>query len=298
MTYPMTEEPLAFMEPILRKPFVFNDLKVTVVNAIWLYHPSNWETEEHTHPYYEFTFLVEGAFATKIDGRVHQTAAGQASLVRPFCRHSNAKLPSTAYDRGFCLRFALEKAATDGAETAFPISDDVTAQIDALCGAAIPFAGDAFLAKLVDADLFTLQMLVVNFLLELVDLRSPETGREPTVDPLSSKERALAEEAVFYLGTLGNETPDVREMAKALYVSYRQLSRVFKKAYGKGIIQYHNDLRMQYAAKLLCESDASIRELAERLGFENESYFYVRFQKTMGVSPGTYRRQKRQGGGI
>ena len=126
------------------------------------------------------------------------------------------------------------------------------------------------------------------------DLRSPETEAEADVDPLSAKERALAEEAVFYLGTLGNETPDVREMAKALYVSYRQLSRVFKKATGKGIIQYYNDQRMQYAAKRLDESEISIRELAEQLGFENESYFYVRFQKSMGVSPGAYRRKKRQ----
>ena len=298
MRYPMTEEPLAFMEPILRKPFVFNDLKITVVNAIWLYHPANWETEEHTHPYYEFTFLMEGAFSTEIDGKVHQTLPGQASLVRPFCRHSNAKLPSTEYDRGFCLRFALEKAVPGDEGTAFSICGDVAAQIDALCGNAIPFLGDAFLTKLAEADLFAQQMLVISFLLELVDLRSPETGREPAIDPLSAKERALAEEAVFYLGTLGNETPDVREMAKALYVSYRQLSRVFKKATGKGIIQYYNDLRIQYAAKLLCESDVSIRELAERLGFENESYFYVRFQKTLGVSPGAYRRQKRQSGGI
>lgn len=294
MAYPMTEEPLAFMEPILRKPFVFNDLKITVVNAIWLYHPLNWETEEHNHPYYEFTFLVEGAFATKIDGQEYQTAAGQASLVRPFCRHKNAKLPSSACDRGFCLRFALEKVTADAAETAFPIGNDMMAQMDALCGAAIPFEGDAFLKKLAEADLFTLQMLVVNFLLELADLRAPEPKPEPNADPLTAKERALAEEAVFYLGTLGNETPDVVEMAKALYVSYRQLSRVFKKAHGKGIIQYYNDLRMQYAAKLLSESDISIRELAERLGFENESYFYVRFQKTMGVSPGAYRRQKRR----
>ena len=51
---------------------------------------------------------------------------------------------------------------------------------------------------------------------------------------------------------------------------------------------------MQQAARLLAETDQSVGEIAQQVGYENQSKFSAVFRQTFQVLPTQYRRQQRE----
>lgn len=67
------------------------------------------------------------------------------------------------------------------------------------------------------------------------------------------------------------------------------LSRTFKKYYNESPTQYITNLRLNYAANLLSNSDEEITTIAMDCGFENLSHFYHLFKKKFDISPKEFR---------
>lgn len=81
------------------------------------------------------------------------------------------------------------------------------------------------------------------------------------------------------------------ELASILYLSTTYFANLFTKQFGISPRQYVLNKRMSAAAMQLLESDATVKEIAFSLGFDNESYFNRLFRKFTGTSPGAYRKQ-------
>jgi len=82
----------------------------------------------------------------------------------------------------------------------------------------------------------------------------------------------------------------VKELAKLLYTHPVYLGNLFSKKMGIGINEYTNKLRTKKAAELICETDLTINEIANTVGFNNYNNFFRNFEKHMGKSPVEYRR--------
>lgn len=72
--------------------------------------------------------------------------------------------------------------------------------------------------------------------------------------------------------------------------SREYLGRMLKQYYGKTITEYLNDLRLNYWANMLTNSDASVIDLCYECGFQNVSWAYTLFKNKYGVSPLKYRK--------
>ncbi len=81
-------------------------------------------------------------------------------------------------------------------------------------------------------------------------------------------------------------------LAKEVGVSVSTLKKAFQKESGGGVNSYYIDLKLSQAAKLLCESDLSVGEIADKLGFSNQFYFSEQFKSRFGASPLAYRKQQ------
>ena len=68
------------------------------------------------------------------------------------------------------------------------------------------------------------------------------------------------------------------------------LGRMLKQYYGKTIPDYINDIRLNYLANCLLNSDAPILDICYECGFENISWAYTLFKARYGVSPLKYRK--------
>lgn len=79
------------------------------------------------------------------------------------------------------------------------------------------------------------------------------------------------------------------ELAAAHHVSPAYLSKVVKKTMGESCTQLLQRKRIAQARWLLRDSDLSIVEVAEAVGYENTGHFYRLFREHAGMSPRHYR---------
>lgn len=81
----------------------------------------------------------------------------------------------------------------------------------------------------------------------------------------------------------------LEDCARQFYISPNYLSRMFKKYTGASFITYLNDLRIKRAVELLKDTDMSIKEIAEKVGYNNLNYFYKNFKAVTGITPKTFK---------
>lgn len=68
---------------------------------------------------------------------------------------------------------------------------------------------------------------------------------------------------------------------------------VFKNQMGKTPNEYIIELRLQFAKKLLDNTNLSIRQISENVGYSDQYFFSRLFKKHMGVSPQNYRNKNK-----
>ena len=81
-------------------------------------------------------------------------------------------------------------------------------------------------------------------------------------------------------------------LAQNVNSSSSHYSAVFKKKTGFPPIEYLNHLKIQKACQYLQFTELRIKEIAFRIGIEDQYYFSRLFVKTMGFSPSEYRSQR------
>ena len=83
------------------------------------------------------------------------------------------------------------------------------------------------------------------------------------------------------------------EFAQSVNLSVWRLCHIFKSDVGMPPIRYLRQLRMERAKDLLESSFLSVKEIAFRVGLNDESHFVRDFKSTYGYSPALYRSQFR-----
>jgi AraC-like DNA-binding protein len=82
------------------------------------------------------------------------------------------------------------------------------------------------------------------------------------------------------------------ELASMFSISETSLKNYFRGVFGQNISIYLRELRMNTAAKLLETTMLPISEIAEQVGYLNQSKFATAFKKQFTLSPLEYRRSK------
>ena len=81
----------------------------------------------------------------------------------------------------------------------------------------------------------------------------------------------------------------------ANYVNYNEshISRLFKRHTGSNLSEYITSCRIEYAKKLLEQTEDTVQVISQKTGFHTSQYFSSTFRKSTGLSPNEYRVQKR-----
>lgn len=109
------------------------------------------------------------------------------------------------------------------------------------------------------------------------------------VSVASSNKSRLIYECRQYIDEHYEENLTVSEISRHIGVSLSYLSRVFKASTGNTIINYINEKKIEKAKDYLANTDMKIYEIADKLGFENTTYFSYFFKKYTGMSPKDYK---------
>ena len=77
----------------------------------------------------------------------------------------------------------------------------------------------------------------------------------------------------------------IDEMAAMFFISPSYLGQMFRRATGMTVKAYHNQMRMEYALKLLKSGKHNISAAAAAIGFFDVTYFSRKFKEYYGLSP-------------
>lgn len=252
---------------------------------------------QHCHPGFELHYISKGYFDISSEKKKLRISAGQLLLVPPGVYHH-----VTAVSENACrmtLSMNMRRRAQNGDHTrdgqfyrSFPREHIVCLSVS---GAAVEDDLQRIYALTSNFDRSYLSveklralcsLLVVN----LFELFSADTQMDMLTE---TPVRAVQEFAIdTFLGQYFMQNDASGALARELNVSQRQLHRIMKKAYGMNYREKLKQIRMEIATDFLVNTDKSIGQIAELLGYSTSANFSAFVKRESGKTPSQIRKEE------
>lgn len=258
---------------------------------------------EHVHDWVEFEYMYAGSCVQHLNGMPIEVKEGQALLIDQNTRH---KVPRLGEDQILLNLFF-------GADTIPALLEQQRSPhsivTDFLANSMSKTARKDSFILFDAADSWRLRSLVVMF---GCDFLEQENAADERLTPLlqlimmelmalcqdgrssASLESARQISVLPALQAIEEHYADITldEIARQMGVSPAYLSRLLKQQCGSSFQRLLTRQRMSEAARLLDLGTASVTEVARRVGYNNVTFFYRKFQEEFGCSPGAWRTRK------
>ena len=127
-----------------------------------------------------------------------------------------------------------------------------------------------------------------SLLLEILAILNEESDSHL----LPSRQYSLVIQLQDYILNHYRETIHISELAAYVERTPNYVSTVFKQVSGQTITEYTQQIRVAAACDLLRNSQMSMAEIADFLGFCEQSYFHKVFKKITGTKPSIYMKEQ------
>lgn len=245
---------------------------------------------EHSHDYFELFMVNHGSAIHHANGASQSISTGTVVFMRPDDVHSYNQMSAD-----FEIINVLVPARTMHALLEYLGSDF---RPERLLNAKIPVAYRLPAAEF-DRLVVELEQLVLSK--HALGGRSEAVFRFTLIHVIFTCFPASSEVTMpdipTWLRGLCLEMMKNRNFAEGLPALYRlankskeHLSRTFRKHLKKSPTEFVNDLRLEFAARVIMSSDSKIVDICGEAGFESLSHFYHQFQKKYAMSPNEFRR--------
>jgi AraC-like DNA-binding protein len=254
----------------------------------------------HYHPEYELTLMLDTHGQRLVGDGVSDYESGDLVLLGPNLPHSwcPARANRKADKRGRCVVLQFRQDFLGEHFLKLPEMADVTRLLRA-SAQGLAF-GHTPTGRKVGHELalvpgFPPAKQLATLLSVLVDLAAEPAARQLStlnVKPVCRVTDQQRLNAICrYLNERFQQEIDFEDLALCLHVDQASLCRFFKRATGRTMTAYVNELRVGAAAELLIDTDESVLEIGLRVGFGNYSNFNRQFKRIKGFGPRTLRRQ-------
>ncbi|MCM0649973.1 response regulator [Clostridium swellfunianum] len=112
-------------------------------------------------------------------------------------------------------------------------------------------------------------------------------------DKYSLVEHGKIKEILKHINENLTKDISVTTLASKFYINPNYMCSLFKKEVGETIIEYISKRRIDYACKLLHETELPISDISEKCGFHDYFYFTKVFKKFNHTTPSIYRNKAR-----
>jgi AraC-like DNA-binding protein len=138
---------------------------------------------------------------------------------------------------------------------------------------------------------YMMQSYLMQYMLSV--LRDEQLPGEPGghVAFESINKNRIVEEIILYFEEHYSEKISLELISENMYVSPFYISKIFKMVTGDTPIRYLINIRLDKAKELLETSpDLNVREIADKVGYDDAYHFSKLFKKRFGVSPTTVKK--------
>lgn len=287
------EKILSNLQESIYTPLLLNDALIEILEICADDPRDASSCPPHTHTWYEFNYITSGNETLLYGEEKHPVHEGYFFMIAPGIEHAhkyNRKNPH----KGICIRWLVRQNPTIPQDT----QNSTFRLLNSLSSWKIgPVKDEWSLCELLSRiseetekgySSLSLQLLFLKIIVVLAELHVPEERKSSQEDELVKK--SIIRKVEIMLDDQGYLDIDVNALAASLHMSYGHLSRVYRKITGKTILDRLCELRLAKARKYLEDSEYSMKEIAERLGFSNQYYFSRIFKEHYGVSPKEFRK--------
>lgn len=139
----------------------------------------------------------------------------------------------------------------------------------------------------------------IALLMSAKNVKQLESGFKKVIHEFShscehAKKRTMAEKPAkicqYIDGHFMEYDLSIEKVAEDLHMTTAMIRQAVLETTGKGYKDYVISLRISYAKELLAQTDLSVADICEKVGYGNISHFINIFKKSTGLTPAKYRR--------
>lgn len=282
-----------FMDHLIARHELAMPVSLTSVYSIYHANLHGKARTEKSYPFYELEYVSKSSspLITVIDGRTYCLNEGQLHFFPPHSHHHGPPSDATVYMITFDVDFAeMDKLCgrvieLDGKQKQM-IEQVVATGLRLLEG--VPQKGYERGNSIHErANIFELQKFKNLFELFLIDLYLNETNSFHAAVYRFADEEKL-DMLISYLKRNIDKPLTLEKLSADTLISVAKIQKLFYEKHTSAPMQYFNQLKIETAIELMCNTTKNFAEIATMLGFSSPAYFSRLFKKKTGVSPSEY----------
>ncbi|MBQ3057709.1 MAG: AraC family transcriptional regulator [Clostridia bacterium] len=280
--------------------YPLND-SLNIANIVSLFYhkaPRNFSVIGEQHPLWEMIYVDKGKVMITADDKNYVLKSGEIAFHRPNEFHAVRAYDNTAANY-FVVAFVCQSPAMSELEHGFFFLN--TQERNYLYDA-YRYSQKTYQTKIIpgritsqlESNSAVFYSQTVKNLLELlllsIILRKDNTNPPERIDTYTKQagDKHFVSDIEAYLEKHICENLTIEQISNDFNCSSSMLKKAFQKAHSGGIINYFIDLKVDEAKRLITESEMTISQISDNLGFQNSSYFARIFKKRVGMTPSEF----------
>ena len=252
-----------------------------LLNVASAKYGGDWHSVPHTHNHLELFYIVGGKGQFMIQVQLYPVNSNNLVIINPNVTHTEVSLNAQPLEYIVMGIEGIELATSESSNGQFSILDHFESVEISGCLRNILREMEQKNPGYEDICQAFMEILIIR-LMRNTALAVPA---EPQV--ISGNRQCAAVKR--YIDQHFKESLTLEQLAEDAHMNKYYLSHAFKREYGTSPINYMITKRIEESKYLLAETDLSMSQIAQLLGFSSLSYFSQVFRRTQATTPMEYR---------
>ena len=256
-----------------------------LLNAASAKYGGDWHSVPHTHNHAEFFYIVGGQGQFLIEDKLYPVNTNHLVIINPNVTHTEVSLNAQPLEYIVLGIEGVELPIADTSNGQFCILDHFESIDAAPCLRNILREMEMKQPGYEDICQAFTEILTIRL------MRS--TGLSVPEEPQNAVGNRQCAAVRRYIDVHFKEPLTLDLLAEEAHMNKYYLSHAFKREYGVSPINYLITRRLEESKYLLAETDLSMSQIAQLLGFSSLSYFSQAFSRTQSITPMEYRQKNK-----
>ena len=252
-----------------------------LLNVASAKYGGDWHSVPHTHNHLELFYIVGGKGQFLIQDQLYPVNANNLVIINPNVTHTEVSLNAQPLEYIVLGIEGVELATSENSNGQFGILDHFESVEISGCIRNILREMEQKNPGYEDVCQAYMEILIIRLM--------RNTALAVPVDPQVVSGNRQCAAVKRYIDLHFKEALTLEQLAEDAHMNKYYLSHAFKREYGTSPINYMITKRIEESKYLLAETDLSMSQIAQLLGFSSLSYFSQVFRRTQATTPMEYR---------
>ena len=256
-----------------------------LLNVASAKYGGDWHSVSHTHNHLELFYIIGGKGQFLIQDQLYPVNVNNLVIINPNVPHTEVSLNAQPLEYIVLGIDGIELRTSAASNGQFSILDQFESVEISGCLRNILREMEMKSTGYKDVCQAYMEILIIRL------MRSTALAIPAQPQAVSANRQCAAVRR--YIDLHFKEALTLDQLAEEGHMNKFYLSHAFKREYGVSPINYLISRRLEESKYLLAETDLSMSQIAQLLGFSSLSYFSQVFRRTQSLTPMEYRQSNR-----